>query len=185
MAERANFGAVRLMVALLFDPATAELLDALRAEVGETRPERIPPHVTLVAPFDAAADEVDAAAAAVSRVATGTPVLPMVLGPGATFAPRTPTVHLEVAAATDEATAALHRLPTTLHAAGLGRAERRPYVPHVTLKNRVRGERLRETVEQLAGFEHRCRVDTVGLLGRSPAPGAVWDVLASSTLAGG
>src|SRR5690606_16212157 len=115
-----NLGGMRLMVALLFDAATSRLVDDLLVDAGERRLERIPPHVTLVAPFDAAVAEVDARARAVAEVAARTPVLPLVLGPAATFAPRTPTVHLEVAGADAASTAALHRLPGELHAAGLG-----------------------------------------------------------------
>ncbi len=173
------------MVALLFDPSTTVLLDALRVEAGETRLERIPPHVTSVAPFDVTDAGTGAAAAAVAEVAAGVPPLPLVLGPAATFAPRTPTVHLAVEGADGEATIALHRLPAALHAAGLGRPERRPYVPHVTLRNRVRADRLAGAVARLRGFEHRCEVGTMALLRRSPDAGATWSVVAESTLGHG
>lgn len=135
-------------------------VDTLRRAIGSAQVRRIPPHVTLVPPVNVATDDVGAVLEALAAAARPTRPFRLTLGPAASFAPATPTVHLAVR---DE-DGALPTLRDALSVGPLGRPDPRPFVPHVTLDPRVEPARVEACLPTLRSVELDWSVETVVLL---------------------
>lgn len=150
----------RFAVALVPPPDVAAAIDTLRRAIGSPQVRRIPPHLTLVPPVNLPADDAPAVREVLAAAAAATRPFRLVLGPAASFAPATPTVHLAVG----DAAAALLPLRDALSVDPLGRPDPRPFVPHVTLDPRVAPERVAACLDALRAVEFPWDVDAVVLL---------------------
>ncbi len=157
----------RVALALLFDRATTERVDQLRAAYGEDDLDRIPVHMTLVPPVDLPAGEVDTAWAAAAATAATEPGFDLVLGPAETFAPRTMTLHLAVTGDVER----LAALRSRLRRPPLPQRERWPFVPHVTLRQETTIEVIERGLDELRDLHLRVRADELTLLEHLPRPG--------------
>jgi ribosomal protein S18 acetylase RimI-like enzyme len=150
----------RIAVALVCPPRLARGFDDLRRMLGDHRIGVIGPHITLVPPVNVNSEDVANARALVRAAAVSAPPLRLWLGPAASFAPATPTIHLAVSEAPlggegsgqlrghesqlgaherdllanmEPNTGALAEWRDSLFVGPLSRRDDRPYVPHVTL----------------------------------------------------
>jgi len=178
----------RLCVALVCPPRLARGVDDLRRALGDTRTAVIGPHVTLVPPVNVAADAVLDAWQTVRAAATTARPFELTLGPAASFAPTTPTIHLSVRG--DEADLGqLVRLRESLFVGPLSRPDHRSYVPHVTLRRSTSQEQVDGALVAMVGQFGPWEVDRVSLL-EHVAPdaqvgrGARWFTLAEEPFGG-
>ncbi|MFZ4516869.1 MAG: GNAT family N-acetyltransferase [Microthrixaceae bacterium] len=172
----------RVAVALVPPPAVAAEVDTLRRAVGSGQLRRIPPHLTLVPPVNVGVDDVPAVLELLAAAARPARPFRLVLGPAASFAPATPTVHLAVGGDLP----ALGALREALSADPLGRPDPRPFVPHVTLDPRVEHDRVDACLAALRSVELAWDVDAVVLLehlAREDRP-PVWVPVAEEPLGG-
>ena len=178
----------RLCVALVCPPRLARGVDDLRRALGDTRTAVIGPHVTLVPPVNVPADEVLAAWTVVRAAATTARPFRLVLGPAATFAPATPTVHLSVGGSPEDVDR-LTSLRISLFDGPLSRPDHRPYVPHVTLRRSAPPEQVEGALAALVGRFGPWEVDRVSLLehvapDESVGRGSRWFTLAEEPFGG-
>ena len=174
-------GRHRIGVVLLVPQPLATELDGLRRALGSAERERVPPHVTLVSPVNVRDRELLAALDAVRQAASrARGPLDLHLGPAATFAPATPTLHLDVGGPGAAALAALRA--ATVAAPPLDRPDPNPWVPHVTLAPEVSPpERIAPTCAALAGWKAAVTIDRVHVLRQQPD--RVWVPIADAGLA--
>ncbi|MGD0083304.1 MAG: GNAT family N-acetyltransferase [Acidimicrobiales bacterium] len=144
----------------------ADEIDGLRRALGSTEVARIAPHVTLVPPVNVRDEDVQTAADLVRSVAAGSAPLAVVLGPAATFWPANPVCYLAVAADAAAADAAasdrvaadpagLGSLASRLAAGPLApppKRRTRPFVPHVTINQRMPPELIESAVRLLSSY---------------------------------
>lgn len=173
----------RLAVAILFDPETSAFLDALRSAVGEERLDRIPPHITLVPPVDVPVDDlVEVWEELRAAVATSPAAIELELGPVATFAPRTTTIHLDVRGSNADDEAVLHALRDAVRLPALARRDRHGFHPHATLTARASAERIEAAPVAFEGLHRTCRVDRIALLRHESGPPSRWHVAGEARL---
>lgn len=153
----------RIGVVLLVPQPLATELDGVRRALGAPERDEVPPHLTLVSPTNLRDRELDFALELVRRAATAAAPLQLELGPVATFAPVTPTVHLGVRGDGVDALAALRAAITK--SPPLDRPDRHEWVPHVTLAQEVEPKaRLEAACAALAGWQAAVTVDRVHVL---------------------
>jgi 2'-5' RNA ligase len=165
-------GRRRLVVALVPPAQLTEDVQAVRRLLGDPRVDRLAPHLTLVAPVNVDADAVGTAAQVLDAAAARREPFVLELGPVDTFAPATPTLHLRVGGDLG----ALGRLREAVAAPPLDRLDPRPFVPHVTLRNRADLDALPGALAALSGTAGSWTVDRVLLLEQHPHPdgGSCW-----------
>ena len=160
----------------------------MRRLLGDARTAVIGPHITLVPPVNVDDALVPDAWQVVRSAATAASPFSLTLGPVASFAPATPTVHLAV----DGAPADLDRLValrSALFTGPLSRPDRRPYVPHVTLCRSAPQDRIDGALAALTGGLGPWPVDRVSLLEHVAPDGSVgrgsrWFTLAEEPFGG-
>jgi 2'-5' RNA ligase len=152
---------------LLLDRVTTGAIDDLRRSVGADDLDRIPPHITLVPPIDLTADQIDQLWPSVAEVAGKYGHLQLVIGPSATFAPRTMTIHLAV----DGDLETLGCLVDELRVDPLPHRRRWPFVPHVTLREDAPAELIEQSLRSLADVRFAVQVDGLHVLEHLPRPG--------------
>ncbi len=118
----------RFAVALIIPPPLSIEIDGLRRALGDRQLDRIEPHITIVPPINLHEDDVADALAVVQAAASVGEPMPLVLGPVTTFREDSPVRFLAVEPW--EPVTALHQ---ACLAGVLGRPERRPFHPHVTV----------------------------------------------------
>ena len=156
----------RLAVALLFDDATAAVLDRRRRSLGVDDLDRIAPHITVIPPVDLNVELVDPTWSAVVEACRGFGPIRLTLGPGATFAPRTPTIHLAVGGEVDR----LAELRDRIRRPPFPQREQWAFVPHVTLVERAPDELIDTELAALVDVRLDVVVDAVRLLEHLPRP---------------
>lgn len=129
----------RVLVAIVPPVTVAEQVRTLRWALGDRRPERIVPHVTIVPPFNVATDDVDRFRRHIRSVVLATTPFSVSVSGLATFAPSTPTIHLEVH---DGGSGALTQLRSRLGLDGLVPVDGRPFRPHMTVRSRASDEQI-------------------------------------------
>ncbi|HYD08462.1 MAG TPA: 2'-5' RNA ligase family protein, partial [Acidimicrobiales bacterium] len=153
----------RLGVVLLIPAPVSTEIDALRKAVGEQQPHRIAPHLTLVPPVNVRNEEVDDAVAVLQRAAARQAgPMRLELGPVASFAPVSPTLHLAVGGDDIDR---VHQLRDDVFTPPLERPLTHPFHPHVTLIEE--SMRIDEATQSLAGYRAECIVDRVHLMRES------------------
>ncbi len=164
------------MVLLVPAPVAAEL-QGLRRALGDPALDRIPPHLTLLAPVNVRVTDVDDAVAVMAGAAAGAGPLRLTLGPVTSFAPVTHTVHLAVGGPD---LAGLDALRVAVHQAPLARPDLHRWTPHVTLAAEAEPGRVTAALAALDAYEADVVVDRVHVL--IQGPGRVWEPLADAAL---
>ncbi|MGE3622200.1 MAG: GNAT family N-acetyltransferase [Acidimicrobiia bacterium] len=154
----------RLGVVLLLAQPLAAHVDGLRRALGDPSLARIASHVTLVPPLNVADRDVPAVLAALRAAGAAATPLHLRLGPGATFHPVEPVVHLAVGGDLD----GYEALRTALLAGPLARTVHDPWVPHVTVASSLDPQRIPAAVEALAGFAAETTIDRAHLMVQRP-----------------
>lgn len=126
----------RFLVALVPPEELSDQLRAVRRLVDGPRRERIVPHVTLVPPFNTRDDSLSELRGVLRSVASATRPFDLRLGPAASFAPKNATLHLAVGGDA-ESLAELRALRERVRTGPMGRPDRHPFVPHLTLRRGV------------------------------------------------
>jgi 2'-5' RNA ligase len=157
----------RLALALLLDPATTVAIDDLRRSLGTDDLDRIPPHITLVPPIDLIPEQVDQLWPRVIDISRRYKPFALVIGPAATFAPRTMTIHLAVGGDLEP----LGQLADELRVDPVPQRRRWPFVPHVTLRDEAPTDLIEHSLASLADVRFETRVDALHLLEHLPRPG--------------
>lgn len=151
----------RCSVALLPPAPLLAELQSIRRLLGDPRLDVLAAHVTVVAPVDLPGDQLEAATAALRSGARSIEPFHVRLGPLASFAPATPTLHLAVSGDTER----LDALRRAVRRAPLDRPDRRAFVPHVTLRRSVDDPAVLEgALAALAGDVGSWTIDRVVLL---------------------
>jgi 2'-5' RNA ligase len=167
----------RLTVSLVVEGEVAREIDGMRRALGAAALTRIPPHLTLVPPVNVRDDDLDEAVEIVRLVGQESRPVRLELGPPATFWPRNPVVYLSVGGDIPAVEALRERLLT----GPLSRQDDRPFVPHVTLDQRIEPERIPAALEAMADYREWVTVERVTTLRFSEAE-ARWAPLAIATL---
>jgi short-subunit dehydrogenase/2'-5' RNA ligase len=153
----------RIGVVLLVPQPLATELDGLRRALNAGERERVAPHITLVPPINLRDREVADAIDCVRKAAADVEPFELDLGPATTFAPVTPTVHLEVAGAGAEGLAGLRA--AIVSGRPLDRPDEHEWVPHVTLAQEVKSPvRLAAALEAMSGWRQSITFDRVHVL---------------------
>jgi 2'-5' RNA ligase len=139
---------IRLGVVLLVPPPFDAEIDGLRRAFGDTTRTRIAPHVTLVSPINVRSERLDEAVGTVRAAAARRGPLALVVGPVATFAPVTPVAYLAVGGDLE----ALADLRAAVATGPLARADRHPWVPHVTVADDLAPDRIEAAVRAGADY---------------------------------
>lgn len=169
----------RLAAALVIPDPIATEIDGLRRAFGSPGRVRIPPHVTLIPPVNVPDDRMADALAVLERGAASTGPLRVALGPPATFWPPNPVVYLAVGPDGQ----AVRRLRDALNVAPIERHENRPFVPHVTIAERVEPpDRIPSALELLAAYRAEVTIEHVQLLRMDDE--RRWHVIAEVPLGG-
>lgn len=177
-------------------PELAEELRALQRVFGNSR--RLGPHLTLIPPWthvpthgsDTAPGpdgelEKDGLLALYSVIreacAQHSTAINLTLGPGETFAPRTPTVHLGVqhsaSRALQQLTALRHHLARGVETASGQHPDERSefeFNPHVTLRTRTPREDIEAYLHVLKDYQQPWALDTVALCVQEPIGNGPW-----------
>jgi len=164
-------------VVLLVPAPVAAELQGLRRALGDPALDRIPPHLTLLAPVNVRVTDVDDAVAVMAGAAAGAGPLRLTLGPVTSFAPVTYTVHLAVGGPDLPALAALR---VAVHQAPLARPDLHRWTPHVTLAAEADPGRVAAALGALDAYAAAVVVDRVHVLVQRPD--RVWEPLADARL---
>jgi 2'-5' RNA ligase/ribosomal protein S18 acetylase RimI-like enzyme len=169
----------RLTVALVLTGSVANEIDGMRRALGASALERIAPHCTLVPPVNVREESLTAVLDHVrSAAATSAPVT-LTLGPPATFWPSTPVLYLRVGGDVDSVRALRDHLVTGPLAPPAERSER-PFVPHVTLDQRIDPARLSDALAALADYRATYCFERVTVMEQDA--GHRWQPLADTPL---
>lgn len=174
MAERR-----RLFGALVVRGQAAFEIDGLRRGLGSKELERLPPHLTLLAPVNLSLEDLPQAGSRFLELASRERPFALELGPPQSFAPQAPVLYLSVSAAEGELTrlkALQEALASGVLAAPEARAER-DFVPHVTIANRVAPEVLEASLRALSSYRQLVLFDALTLFQQQAAPGHPWSAI--------
>ena len=150
----------RVAVALLPPADLSRSVQTLRRALADPRLEVLPPHLTLVPPINVTDEAFAQGRALLRSVASGSEPFELEVGPASTFAPVTPTVHLELGGDTEP----LHVLRDRLRSGPFERPDGRPFHPHVTLREELVDPPPAVAAAVLAGRLGTWLVDRVQLL---------------------
>lgn len=179
----------RLAVVILApNEATAGRVDALRQALGVREPFHVPPHCTVIPPTNVRVGDMPALFEVMRSATSECRSFRLEIGPVATFAPVTPTVHLGVGGSgLDE----LRRLRAALRRGPLDRPEAWPtYEPHVTLRESSDPEAIESALGLLSGVRDSWAVGSVHLLEHRPCDrsrpdlGSRWEPIREEPLGG-
>ena len=135
-------------------------MQTLRRALADPRLDVLPPHLTLIPPINVTDDAFAEGRALLRSVASASETFELEVGPASTFAPVTPTVHLELGGDTEP----LHTLRARLRSGPFERPDGRPFHPHVTLREELLDPPPALAAEVLAGRLGPWLVDRVQLL---------------------
>ncbi len=135
-------------------------MQTLRSVLDDPRLDDLPPHLTLVPPVNVSAVAFDDGLTLLRSVAASTTPFALDVGPAGTFAPATPTLHLELGGELEP----LFELRRRLRTGPFGRPDEWPFHPHITLREELQDPARSGTVEAMAGGLGSWSVDRVHLL---------------------
>jgi 2'-5' RNA ligase/GNAT superfamily N-acetyltransferase len=168
-------------VALLPCGSLASGIDGLRRLVADPRRGDLPTHLTLVPPIALDESGVAGLPVALGRAARSVSPFELELGPAASFAPRTSTLHLAVGGQLDR----LSELRDALRVEPLDRPDEHDFVPHVTLLQRATPAQVGAGLTLLSSTLQEWQVGSLTLLERlRPESGPVWHPVAEEPLGG-
>ncbi len=155
-------------------------VEGLRRALGDPTRAVIAPHVTLVPPLRVGGADLGAALTLLRAAAAGVGPFVVGLGPVATFAPVSPTVHLSVT----DPSGALARLHAAIFRPPLWR-DTFPFVPHVTLHRSPPLHVLNAARVAFGSFRAEVELGRLTVLGERREDGVrVWRPLADAELDG-
>lgn len=160
---------MRLGVALLIPPPFDREIDMLRRATGDGTYGRVPAHVTLVPPVNVNQDLFGDAQRVLREAGAATRPFTVHLGPPATFLPANPVLYLPLAGV---GRSEVFSLREKVFRAPLARILTWPFVPHVTVADEAKPDRIRAAEVALADYAAHVTFDRVHLLQESP--GRVW-----------
>jgi 2'-5' RNA ligase/ribosomal protein S18 acetylase RimI-like enzyme len=169
---------LRLGVVLLIPPPLDREVDALRRAVGDGTYGRVPAHVTLVPPVNVNRDHLGEALAALRSSAAGTRPFTVQLGPPTTFLPTSPVLYLPLVG---EGRAAVFALRERVFREPLARPLTWPFVPHVTVADEARPDRIAAAEIALCDYAAEVAFDRLHLL--EEGPGRIWGPVADFAFA--
>lgn len=169
---------LRLGVVLLIPPPVDREIDALRRAVGDGTYGRVPAHVTLVPPVNVNAQKLPDVLAVLRQAAAETRPFTVHLGPPATFLPVNPVLYLPLVG---DGRAVVFNLRERVFREPLERPLTWPFVPHVTVADEARPDRITAAELALCDYAAEVRFDRLHLLQESP--GRVWQPVADATFA--
>lgn len=158
----------------------ADEIDGLRRALGSSELERIAPHCTVVPPVNVAEADIGHACALLRSAAARSGPLRVRLGPPATFYPPNPVCYLQVTGDVEGLAALREGLQAGPLAPPAGRP-RRPFVPHVTIRQKMDPELIESALGLLSHFEAFHCFELVTLIEFDQAPRR-WGVLADALL---
>ena len=172
----------RLVAVALLPPwELSHKVQGLRSVIGDPRRFDLPPHLTLVPPVAVHDDSGAAVRRALRSAAATTTPFRLELGPAATFAPRTATLHLTVDGELEQ----LASLRAELRSEPWDRPDGHPFVPHVTLLGRATQRQIDAGLDLFVEPLGRWTVETLVLLERlRPDSGPIWHPVAAEPLGG-
>lgn len=135
-------------------------MQTLRRAVDDPRRDDLPPHLTLVPPINLGDDAYRSARALLRSVAGSSSVFELQVGPAGSFAPATPTLHLELQGDTES----LASLRARVRTGPFDRDDLWPFHPHVTLREELLDPEPTVAAEVLRGTLGPWRVDRLHLL---------------------
>ena len=135
-------------------------MQTLRRALADPRLDVLPPHLTLIPPINVTDDAFAEGRALLRSVASSSEPFELEVGPASTFAPVTPTVHLDLGGDTGP----LHALRTRLRSGPFERPDGRSFHPHVTLREELVDPPPALAAEILAGRLGPWLVDRLQLL---------------------
>lgn len=150
----------RVAVALIPPRGLAASVQTLRRSLDDERLDALPPHLTLIPPINLHDEALAQGLELLRTIAVRQSTFELELGPAATFAPATPTLHLEVDGALEE----LHQLRTRLRTGPFERPDVWSFHPHVTLREELAEPARSGAIEALSGRLGPWKVDRVFLL---------------------
>lgn len=135
-------------------------MQTLRRAVDDPRRDDLPPHLTLVPPINLGDDAYRSARALLRSVAASSSAFELQVGPAGSFAPATPTLHLELQGDTES----LASLRARVRTGPFDRDDLWPFHPHVTLREEQLDPEPTVAAEVLRGTLGPWRVDRLHLL---------------------
>lgn len=149
----------------------------MRRGLGDPALPRVAPHVTLVPPVNVREAAVhDVVEVLRNAAASGRP-FKMTLGPPDTFHPDSPVVYLPLEVGADE----VGRLRDAVFVGPLARDLTWPFVPHVTLADEMRPDRIPAALAALSSYRAELTVERLHLL--QEARSRVWRTVGDFPLA--
>lgn len=153
----------RLFVGYVLRDSAADEVNGLRRALGSSELERIPPHITLIPPFNVAGGELVDAYRLIANAGAGTVPLGLSLGGPQTFPPDHHVIYLEVGGDLEGLQLLRERC---LHhpLVPSNRRNERPFVAHVTLRSHADHSLVAHARAALAHFNRSMVVDRLTLL---------------------
>ena len=164
---------LRLGVVLLIPPPLDREINALRRAAGDGTYGRVPAHVTLVPPVNVNGEHLDEALATLRRVAAETRPFTVHLGAPTTFLPVNPVLYLPLLG---EGRTVVFNLRERVFREPLARPVTWPFVPHVTIADEAKPDRIAAAEIALCDYAARVSFDRLHLL--QEGPGRVWGPVA-------
>ncbi|MGH9276567.1 MAG: GNAT family N-acetyltransferase [Acidimicrobiales bacterium] len=166
---------VRLGVALLIPPPLDREIDLLRRATGDGTYGRVPAHITLVPPVNVNQDLYGDALRVLREAGHATRPFTAHLGAPTTFLPANPVLYLPLVG---DGRAAVFDVRERVFRAPLARILTWPFVPHVTIADEARPDRIAAAELALCDYAAEVTFDRVHLLQESE--GRVWRPVAEA-----
>jgi 2'-5' RNA ligase len=166
---------LRLGVVLLIPPPLDREINALRLATGDGTYGRVPAHVTLVPPVNVNREHLAEALATLRAAASDTRPFAVHLGAPTTFLPVNPVLYLPLLG---EGRAVVFDLRERVFHEPLARPLTWPFVPHVTIADEAKPDRIAAAEVALCDYEAEVTFDRLHLL--EEGPGRVWGPIADA-----
>lgn len=166
---------MRLGVVLLIPPPLEREVDALRRALGDGTYGRVPAHLTLVPPVNVNEDDMGDALRVLREASSATRPFSVHLGPPTTFLPVNPVLYLPLVG---PGRTSVFTVRERVFKPPLARTLTWPFVPHVTLADEARPERITAAELALCDYGAEVSFDCLHLL--QEGPGRVWAPVADA-----
>ncbi len=156
----------RLAAVLIVPGHVAEEINGLRRALRSNEIGKIQPHITIVPPVNVAEAEIGSATALMRNVAARFGPIAVELGPASSFLPHNPVCYLEVSG-DREVLSALGDLVAQLGTGPLSppaNRRTRPFVPHVTINQKMDRGLIPGAVAALSGYKAHVVFERVTLI---------------------
>jgi 2'-5' RNA ligase len=169
---------LRVGVVLLVPPPLDREVDALRRAVGDGTYGRVPGHLTLVPPVNVNRERLPDVLTVLRKAAAETRPFSVHLGAPTTFLPASPVLYLPLVG---DGRSAVYAVRERVFQAPLNRSLTWPFVPHVTIADEAKPERIAAAELALCDYSAEVTFDRLHLL--EEGPGRVWRPAADAVFA--